>query len=379
MPTTNKSLVQQVYNTSTGNLPADQVVDPTYISTPYPNWSIPINYDLGAMDLALGGLVTISVTGLLVDQTMVLSQYQPMTIVFSGTLSASIKYSLPASVGGSWVVYNNTTGAFTLSMGSPTGPTTVVIPAGGPHNVTCNSTSGIAFVNGYNAANSITTAMIQDDAVTTSKILANSITYTKLAAAVQALLVPTGTLSPYAGSTAPTGWLLASGLTIGNATSNGTARANADTQTLFELLWNSFSNTELPIYTSAGAVSTRGASATTDFTANKQLALPDLRGRAVAGKDNMGGTSANRLTGLSGGVDGDILGAAGGLETHTLTIAQMPAHTHSTANVFTSSGSSRLQTGSSFSTQTLTSSSTGGDGAHNNVQPTIILNYIIKL
>ena len=170
MPTTNKSLVQQVYNTSTGNLPADQVVDPAYISTPYPNWSIPINYDLGAMDLALGGLVTISVTGLLVDQTMVLSQYQPMSIVFSGTLSANIKYSLPSSVGGTWSVYNNTTGAFTLSMGSPTGATTVVIPAGGPYIVTCNSSTGIKLLNGYNAANSITTAMIQNDAVTYAKI-----------------------------------------------------------------------------------------------------------------------------------------------------------------------------------------------------------------
>lgn len=174
MPTTNKSLVQQVYNTSTGNLPANQVVDPAYISTPYPNWSVPVNYDFGALDLALGGLVTISVTGVLTDQTMVLSQYQPMFIVFSGTLSANIKYSLPSSVGGTWAVYNNTTGAFTLSMGSPTGPTTVTIPAGGPYNVTCNSSTGIAFVNGYNATNSIATAMIQNDAVTTAKIADSS-------------------------------------------------------------------------------------------------------------------------------------------------------------------------------------------------------------
>lgn len=174
MPTTNKSLVQQVYNTSTGNLPANQVVDPAYISTPYPNWSVPVNYDFGALDLALGGLVTISVTGVLTDQTMVLSQYQPMFIVFSGTLSANIKYSLPSSVGGKWAVYNNTTGAFTLSMGSPTGPTTVTIPAGGPYIVTCNSSTGIALVNGYNAASSITTAMIQNDAVTTAKIADSS-------------------------------------------------------------------------------------------------------------------------------------------------------------------------------------------------------------
>jgi microcystin-dependent protein len=44
----------------------------------------------------------------------------------------------------------------------------------------------------------------------------------------------------------------------------------------------------------------------------------------------MGGTSANRLTGLSGGIDGDTMGVAGGLESHTLTIAQLPAHDHGT-------------------------------------------------
>ena len=35
--------------------------------------------------------------------------------------------------------------------------------------------------------------------------------------------------------------------------------------------------------------------------------LPDLRGRAIAGQDDMGGSSANRLTGQTGGVNGDIL------------------------------------------------------------------------
>ena len=34
--------------------------------------------------------------------------------------------------------------------------------------------------------------------------------------------------------------------------------------------------------------------------------LPDLRGRVVAGKDDMGGVSANNLTDQSGGLNGDI-------------------------------------------------------------------------
>jgi microcystin-dependent protein len=100
--------------------------------------------------------------------------------------------------------------------------------------------------------------------------------------------------------------------------------------------------------------------------------LPDLRGRAVAGQDDMGGTSANRLTSP---IDGDTLGAAGGTESHTLTVTEMPAHTHSVGrtDLLSASGANYGIPGAS----SVNSSSAGGGGAHNNVQPTIVLNYMI--
>jgi len=167
MATTNKSLIQQTYNTGTGTLPANQIVDPAWISTPYSNWSVPVNYDFGAIDLALGGSVTISVTSVVVSpQAMVLSQYQPMSIIFTGVLSANLTYALPSSVGGTWAVYNNTTGAFTLSMSTPAGTSlSVVIPSGGPNFVVCNSTTGI----------SISQSIIPDGSITSAK-LASSLT-----------------------------------------------------------------------------------------------------------------------------------------------------------------------------------------------------------
>lgn len=108
--------------------------------------------------------------------------------------------------------------------------------------------------------------------------------------------------------------------------------------------------------------------------------VPDYRGRVAAGQDDMGGTSANRLTGLSGGVDGDILGGTGGLETHTLTIAQLAAHAHDVERGAGAGAVARLQAAATFNAiavQLAAAQSVGSNGAHNNVQPTIIVNKII--
>lgn len=73
-----------------------------------------------------------------------------------------------------------------------------------------------------------------------------------------------------------------------------------------------------PLWVATGAVSGGNwvwgnGNGTTTYT------LPDFRGRAMFGKDNMGGFAANRLTIAGSSVDGATLGAAGGdqaLQTH---------------------------------------------------------------
>lgn len=185
--------------------------------------------------------------------------------------------------------------------------------------------------------------------------------------------VPTGVVSDYVGTAAPSGWVLLDGRTIGSASSGATNRANADTQALYELLWNSMANTEAPV--SSG----RGASAAADFAANKTITIPDARGRVIAGRDNMGGTNANRLTSGGSGITGTTLGVAGGTETHTLTTAQMPSHTHSES---TGGGgvNAGMGCGSALnSTAGTTTGSAGSGNAHQNTQPTLVLNKIIKL
>lgn len=93
--------------------------------------------------------------------------------------------------------------------------------------------------------------------------------------------------------------------------------------------------------------------------------LPDCRGRVIAGQDDMGGVSANRLTGLSGGVNGDTFAAVGGFETHTLIIAELAAHVHTMAHTHTVSGTSGVN--SADHTHTFADTSGTGSANHQHV------------
>lgn len=61
-------------------------------------------------------------------------------------------------------------------------------------------------------------------------------------------------------------------------------------------------------------------------TAGLQFRLPDMRGRAIFGLDNMGGVDAGRLS------TANTIGTTFGAETHTIASGNMPAHTHDLSN-----------------------------------------------
>lgn len=133
--------------------------------------------------------------------------------------------------------------------------------------------------------------------------------------------VPVGAVAPLRSKTAPAGWLIEDGKTIGSAASGATGRANADTQDLFVHLWTQFNNTELPIQTSSGTATTRGATAEADFAANKRMPLFDSRTRFLRGSDSGLGYDATLTVGAS---------QADGIKnhTHTGTTSSAGAHTH---------------------------------------------------
>ena len=184
---------------------------------------------------------------------------------------------------------------------------------------------------------------------------------TNLGAAASTDIVPppTGAVQQFIGTSAPSGWLMLNGDTVGN-TGSGAVQANSANQALFTLLWNSMADAQAPV--SGG----RGASAAADWSFGKTIALPDARGRAIIGT----GTGAT----LTARTHGDH----GGEETHQLTIPEIPAHTHAAP---ASSGATASGPGGAGNTVTSSNitGSTGNDGAHNNMQPWLALNYIVKI
>lgn len=76
------------------------------------DWEIPVNGNMDIIDKALGGVTSLSLTN--ANVTLTDSQAQALRIILTGSLSANIIIYFPA-VGGEWLVYNNTTGSYTVT------------------------------------------------------------------------------------------------------------------------------------------------------------------------------------------------------------------------------------------------------------------------
>jgi microcystin-dependent protein len=155
--------------------------------------------------------------------------------------------------------------------------------------------------------------------------------------------IPAGAIVPYAGSAAPAGWLLCHGQLV--------------SRTTYAALFAAIS-------TAYGV----GDGSTT-------FGVPDLRGRVPAGLDSGGAW----LTGdTANGVSGAALGNSGGRQSHQQTPTEMATHDHSFSQSntvsTTASGGARWTGGGAGGT---VMTSAGGNGVHNNVQPTLIVNYMI--
>ncbi len=107
-----------------------------------PNWNVPNNENFGFIDAALGGSTTKSATGVgTTPVVLTLVEYRNLSLTITGTLTANVTYQIPAGVGGQWIVANNTTGSYTLTISSGGGGASVVIPTGGRRTVYSDGTN----------------------------------------------------------------------------------------------------------------------------------------------------------------------------------------------------------------------------------------------
>lgn len=138
------------------------------------------------------------------------------------------------------------------------------------------------------------------------------------------------------------GYVRANGNTIGQPTSGATERANADTEALYKWLWARDTNLVV--------VGGRGSSADGDWTAAKQLTLPNFCGRAPTCVGNFGGNT-NPLSGVTfERGTATTLGSYAGVATVALTWAEMPVHNHTaTQSLTTASAGSHTHNASTDS------------------------------
>jgi microcystin-dependent protein len=236
----------------------------------------------------------------------------------------------------------------------------------------------------------IVAADLADGAVTTPKIADHAVTAIKLGFDVPAIPIGGVIDWPWASSQMPPWGTLAYGQAI--------------SRTNYATLHTIASNSGYPHGNGDGS---------TTFN------LPDYRSRIGVGADNMGGTPAGRLTVAISGINGQTVGAVCGAEGVVLTTAQMPVHTHggttnaespahnhggstgpSSNNVLTQGPYSASQPmgavggfdsvavhthsiASGAHTHTFTTSPAGGTSgstvAHTSMQPTIIVNKIMRI
>lgn len=167
--------------------------------------------------------------------------------------------------------------------------------------------------------------------------------------------VPVGVENSWGNASPPSGYLICNANTLGSVAS-GATKAHERYRALYVHLWNSYSDSYVPVSTG------RGSSGNEDFDANKTITMATMANMSLYGV----GTLATGQTGGASTVisTGTIAVTIAG---HAVTISEMPAHDHTgtykQSSVSFSTGTAAYADTSNPS-QTTSVPSQGGGAAH---------------
>lgn len=365
-------------------------------------WGTELNSNFSRIDNNLGGVTTVACDGS-ADITVSGSAAQNMLLKLTGVLTGNIGLLLPA-VGSFYVIQNNTTGSFSV--------TVKTVAVGSTGDVLTQAATGLFETDGTNAkwvsspTGSITLGGDLSGTASAAQVIATHLS-SPLPLAQGGIgavsLAAAGIVSGPGSSTAndipkfadTSGKVLADGFTVGTAANNivqltgagalpavsganltnlpaaaavpsGTVIVFAGTSTPTDYLLCDGSAVSRATYSTLfGVVGTTYGSGDGSSTFN----VPDLRGRAPFGKDDMGGSAASRITNAISGITGTAVGSAGGSQSLT-------AHTHTYSTVAT--GTQGADPGGNVAAGGTTTTSSTGAGASQNMPPAIIMLYVIK-
>ena len=218
------------------------------------NWNTPLNSNFAAIDKALGGKVTIDVTGVTATPVaLTLTQYQNLIIAFTGILTANVTYQVPSGVGGEWIISNSTSGAFSVTVANVAGGASTVIAQGETHTVYSDGT-GVYLAETALSVSSIPNAVTVQPTSAATDTVTNVLTLDSQSSGTPAAGIGAGLAfaAETASGTTKTGMLL-------QAVSTDVTTGSEDFDCVLKLMAGGAAATEVVRVTSTGLMTLNGA------------------------------------------------------------------------------------------------------------------------
>mgnify|MGYP003335602385 FL=1 len=232
-------------STYTINKHFEQPANGDYVGT----WNVPVNTDWSAIDSAFGNIQQFNVTGVgpvTIGVTNTAANpgaypantpsYVPLVMAISGAPTGNITLQFPAGVGGQWIIRNAISNAYTLTIAMSGGASSQLVPNGSTRSVYCDQATGFYFSDSqtttagssgqviYNSGGSLAgssnltfngTNLIVGGSVTSSS---GGFIFPDSSVQTTAVVNPAGSMTLFAATTAPSGWLECNGSAVSRTT-----------------------------------------------------------------------------------------------------------------------------------------------------------------